>query len=212
MAASSQILIIGGGIGGSGLAQGLLKASIPFRVFKREAALNIRSQGYRVRINDVGQIALKALLPSSLYSRLLQSLPPNALSVIPSAHLDALTGEAQKKAGNPPPGPGLSPHQSGEQLNADRSVLRDVLMQGLEAHVEFGKELQEYEITPSGVIARFSDGTEEEGALLIGADGTRSRVRNQFIPSFPIFDTRTRNIYGKTTLSQELEMSLMTKH
>jgi len=205
MAVSNRVLIIGGGIGGLGLAQGLLKASIPFRVFERETALNIRSQGYRVRTSDVGQTALMALLPPSLYSRLIDSLPPNPASFVPVAHLEALSGEGQKKMGSGPPGNGPPGNQNSEQLNADRGVLREVLMKGLEGNVEFGKELKEYEITPDGVIARFSDGTEEHGALLVGADGTRSRVRKQFLPSLRLLDTETRIIYGKTTLSPELE-------
>jgi 2-polyprenyl-6-methoxyphenol hydroxylase-like FAD-dependent oxidoreductase len=212
----SRVLIIGGGIGGLGLAQGLLKASVPFRVFERESALNVRSQGYRVRINDAGQVALKALLPPSLYLRLVESLPPNAKSVAPVAHLEALTGDVQNLPRNGPPAnqsPGTAtlPQENSEQMNADRGVLRDILMHGLEGNVEFGKEVVSYEITPTGVRALFSDGTEETGTLLVAADGTRSRIRKQFLSSSKLLDTNTRIIYGKTILNQELEMNLNNK-
>ncbi|KAF2669896.1 FAD/NAD(P)-binding domain-containing protein [Microthyrium microscopicum] len=208
MASSNRILIIGGGIGGLGLAQGLLKTNIPFRVFERESALNFRPQGYRVRIGPDGQEALQSLLAPALYARLVNSLPPNAPGFAPAAHLDALTGEAQAKPGSGPPPSGLPGAQNTEQLNADRGVLRQVLMQGLENHVEFGKDFKDYAITPRGVIARFSDGSEEEGALLVAADGIRSRIRKQFLPSFSLMDTETRIIYGKTSLTLDLENTL----
>jgi FAD-dependent urate hydroxylase len=41
------------------------------------------------------------------------------------------------------------------------------------------------ENTPGGVVARFEDGTEAEGDLLIGADGIHSRTRRIIDPSAP---------------------------
>jgi protoporphyrinogen oxidase len=77
--ASSQlpVLIIGAGISGLTLGQGLLKASIPFRIFERDPSINQRTQGYRVRINSVGIDALSSTLSPSLLDRLKESCAIN---------------------------------------------------------------------------------------------------------------------------------------
>jgi 2-polyprenyl-6-methoxyphenol hydroxylase-like FAD-dependent oxidoreductase len=45
------------------------------------------------------------------------------------------------------------------------------------------KELIRLEIEPDRVVAHFADGSRAEGAVLIGADGVRSTVRAQLLPS-----------------------------
>ena len=49
-----KVLIVGGGLGGLCLAQGLKKAGIDFRVFERDASPVSRLQGYRLSINPAG--------------------------------------------------------------------------------------------------------------------------------------------------------------
>lgn len=52
--------------------------------------------------------------------------------------------------------------------------------------VEYGKRLSEAEHGPrGGVVARFDDGTQAEGDLLIGADGLQSRTRRIIDPAAP---------------------------
>jgi 2-polyprenyl-6-methoxyphenol hydroxylase-like FAD-dependent oxidoreductase len=51
-----------------------------------------------------------------------------------------------------------------------------------------GKQLERIEQDPDGVTAIFADGTREAGDLLVGADGLRSTVREQFLPAFkPVY-------------------------
>ena len=45
-----------------------------------------------------------------------------------------------------------------------------------------GKKLHRVEQDGAGVTALFTDGTRERGDLLVGADGIRSTVREQFLP------------------------------
>ena len=45
-----------------------------------------------------------------------------------------------------------------------------------------GKKLRQIEQDRDGVTAMFEDGTSERGDLLVGADGIRSAVREQFLP------------------------------
>ena len=51
--------------------------------------------------------------------------------------------------------------------------------------VEYGKRLDSYAVTDNGVVARFADGTEASGDVLIGADGIQSRTRQLLNPDGP---------------------------
>src|SRR5271166_3645450 len=62
-----HVLIIGGGIGGLTLAQGLKREGISAAVYERERALTDRLQGYRVHISPTGGLALHECLPRHLF-------------------------------------------------------------------------------------------------------------------------------------------------
>src|SRR5436309_8459919 len=51
-----------------------------------------------------------------------------------------------------------------------------------EANYHRGKELRRVEQSGQGVVAHFADGSAENADVLIGADGIRSTVRQQFLP------------------------------
>lgn len=89
-------------------------------------------------------------------------------------------------------------------LNADRAVLRDVLIRGLDSYVTFGKKFVNYETVGNAVIAHFADSTAIRGSLLVGADGAGSRVRKQHVPNLRLWDTKGRLFYGKSPLTEEL--------
>ena len=77
--------------------------------------------------------------------------------------------------------------------------------------VLFGKKFVRYEVLDSGVMAHFEDGSNVLGSLLIGADGSRSVVRRQLLPHFPLLDSEARAIFGRTVLSEDVRQ-LVTKH
>ena len=62
-----QVLIIGGGIGGLTLAQGLKKSGVSVAVYERDRTTTDRVQGYRVHINPAGSLALHECLPPQLF-------------------------------------------------------------------------------------------------------------------------------------------------
>ena len=62
-----HVLIIGGGIGGLTLAQGLKKSGVSVAVYERDRTRTDRVQGYRVHINPTGSLALHECLPPALF-------------------------------------------------------------------------------------------------------------------------------------------------
>ena len=58
-----------------------------------------------------------------------------------------------------------------------------------------GKGLVELEQSEASVIARFSDGSQTRGDLLVGADGIRSTVRQQLLPDLaPLYRARVERL------------------
>ena len=62
-----HILIIGGGIGGLTLAQGVKQAGVSAALYERDRTLTDRLQGYRVHISPTGSLALHECLPPHLF-------------------------------------------------------------------------------------------------------------------------------------------------
>ena len=58
-----QVAIIGGGMGGLCLANGLKRAGIGVAVYERDQSPDSRPQGYRIHIDPQGSTALHACLP-----------------------------------------------------------------------------------------------------------------------------------------------------
>ncbi len=210
--AQQRVIIIGAGVAGLSLAQGLQHATppIPFHIFERDSSASFRAQGYRVRISSEGAAALKRLLPESKWA----AFEATCAEVIPGMiGLDATTGSAAPMARPGPTGPLNRAMRVMEEnaYNVDRTILRKFLLQGLEAHVSFGKRFQSYSVTAGGdVEVQFLDGSVETGSLLIGADGVNSTVRRGFLPELAVMDTQGRAIFGKTYLKRAVE-SLIPK-
>jgi 2-polyprenyl-6-methoxyphenol hydroxylase-like FAD-dependent oxidoreductase len=198
-----RVCIVGAGIGGLNLAQGLKRRGIPFNIVERDPARNWRPQGYRLRIDpQMGDPSLKKVLSPEHFKVFQDSC---AITTLPGQALDALTAEVSKGVLM---GPAGRTGNVSDVYTADRLILRSVLMAGLEDEIKFGWEFDNYEIQGSKIRANFKNGSSLESDLLIGADGDRSRVRKQFLPIHQILDTDGRAIYGKTLLTPELEKLL----
>lgn len=63
-----HVLIIGGGVGGLCLAQGLKQSGISVAVYERDRSVHFRKQGYRIHMNTDGSRALHDCLPENLFS------------------------------------------------------------------------------------------------------------------------------------------------
>ena len=200
-----RVLVIGGGLGGLCLAQGLHRAGIDVAVYERDRSPEARSQGYRFHMDIRGEEALHACLPSRLYELAMATCgqPSKGATVF-----KVVDGELREVATRRFPERGSSEFvTSGAAI--DRLILRQILLAGLDDVVHFGKEFTRYEQRLDGTIrACFADGTEAVGNVLVAADGIGSRIREQFLPHAELIDTGMRWLGGKTLLTNELRALL----
>ena len=194
------ILIIGGGIGGLCLGQGLMRNGVPFKIFERDQSATFRAQGYRLKIEANGDEALRSTLPPEVYQEFLDTC---ATFYLGETDFNPISGQllSSRQGSGLAGAQGLRPART-----ADRTVLRSVLMSGLENNIYYGKELLQYEerLDSDMIVAHFTDGSFTEGSLLIGADGAKSAVRKQRLPEQKHVDTGACCIYGKTPMSNDL--------
>jgi 2-polyprenyl-6-methoxyphenol hydroxylase-like FAD-dependent oxidoreductase len=187
--ALKPILIIGGGLGGLCLAQGLKRAGIPFSLFERTGRIEPRGQGYCLRINAAEQDALARCLPVDLLYLLYQS------ASLADAEPWCVDGQLEPVSAAAPRS--LASNASLPDLIVHRQTLCEILHCGLADDLHFGHCLDAYDETDDSVVARFAGGREAEGRLLVGADGMRSAVREQLLPGAAPEDIHHARIYGR---------------
>jgi 2-polyprenyl-6-methoxyphenol hydroxylase-like FAD-dependent oxidoreductase len=189
-----HVLIIGGGIGGLALAQGLKREGISAAVYERDRSLTSRLQGYRVHISPGGSRALHECLPAHLFDAFDRTCgrPVRAIHFMTERMKPLLSLDA----GMVKDDDAIARHRS-----VSRITLRQVLMAEL-ADIHLGKTFVRYEERGGKVVAHFDDGTSAEGDILVAADGAGSRVRRQFLPDAPLIDTGVVGIGGKVFLDQ----------
>jgi 2-polyprenyl-6-methoxyphenol hydroxylase-like FAD-dependent oxidoreductase len=179
-------MIVGGGIGGLCLAQGLRRGGVDVAVYERDAAPHSRAQGYRLNIEPPGSNALRSCLPPELWDRLVRT------------------------AGDPGMGMGVLDERLRVLMREDgieedahsisRGTLREIMLTGLDDVVHFGKEFTSFERAGAQVTAHFADGSHATGDLLVGADGARSRVAAQLLPSARRIDVGAFGVGGRVAL------------
>jgi 2-polyprenyl-6-methoxyphenol hydroxylase-like FAD-dependent oxidoreductase len=195
-----HVLVIGGGIGGLALAQGLKKSGVSVAVYERDRTRTDRVQGYRVHINPAGSVALHECLPDRLFDAFARTCgKPSAGIRFVTEQMKLLISFDEINAAQQLDGDGIAQHRS-----VSRITLRQVLLAGLDDVVHFDKAFVRYEELPTGrVVAHFEDGTSAEGDVLVAADGGGSRVRRQYLPHAERIDTRIFGIAGKVFLDAD---------
>ena len=192
---NNQVIIVGGGIAGLVLAQGLKHRNIPFSLFERDDRAS--TKGYRFRVVDAGLDAMEETIPSPLWKLLEDTVPVSSPPHL--LLLDAVTGKrtAYKESTDT------------RSYPIDRRWVRELLVIGIEEHLHFNKAFHRYELLSEdgdrGVRVTFTDGTSVTGHMIIGADGVRSKVRKQFLPQVKLVDLERTIIWGRTPLTPEFE-------
>jgi 2-polyprenyl-6-methoxyphenol hydroxylase-like FAD-dependent oxidoreductase len=188
-----HVLIIGGGIGGLCLAQGLKKSGISVAVYERDQSVSFRNQGYRISLKEEGSRALRDCLPENLFQLTVATAIKSATRMVFLDH------RLNQKFAKPIP-----PLPEDAFFGVHRLTLREILLAGLEEMVHFGKTFVQFDHVHDGrILASFADGTQAYGDLLVGADGTHSAVRDLLVPD-AVIDDLDCAIYGKTLLTPEL--------
>ncbi|KAI9829291.1 MAG: hypothetical protein M1826_005755 [Phylliscum demangeonii] len=172
--APPHILIIGGGIVGLVLAQALRKhypSRATFTVYERDADAGSRGPGWGLTIYWALATLLE-LLPPELIARLERDtfVDPAASRAGDGNFLLLDLRSAQVRYRVPP----------SRRIRVRREGLRRLLMEGVE--VEWSKRLEGFRTDGDVVTACFADGSEATGSLLVGCDGSRSRVRQLLCP------------------------------
>ena len=194
-----HVLVIGGGIGGLCLAQGLKGAGVSVAVYERNRARNDWLQGYRIHIDPHGSRALHECLPRERWDAFIATAgKPTAGFGFLTERLRELLFLGRDLIAGDENDPVASHH------SISRITLRQVLLGGMDDLIHTGKEFVKYERTPDGKVrAVFSDGTSATGDVLVAADGANSKVRQQYLPQAHRIDTGVVAIAGKLPLNEE---------
>jgi 2-polyprenyl-6-methoxyphenol hydroxylase-like FAD-dependent oxidoreductase len=187
-----HVAIIGAGMGGLCLANGLKQAGISVVVYERDESPASRPQGYRIHIDPQGSTALH------------QCLPPHLWELFSSTGGDFSQGFSivteqlhELLSRNGDGGDAIARHRS-----ISRITLRRILLAGLEEDVKFNKRFVGFEEASDGRVAvHFEDGSSAQGDLLVAADGVHSGVRKQYLPHAEPVDTGVVTVGGKIPLT-----------
>ena len=208
MAAGTRkpILIAGAGLSSLLLGQTLLRASIPFLIFERDASISFRAQGYRLRLSSEGLDAIESALGPEKFKIFWDTCGKTGGSGAGGgvAVIDAITGEeippepkSEKETSGPPKE--LLTSRDGKTVGISRGDMRKLFMSGCESFVNWSHQVTGYELTPSGVHAIFADGSKSvEGEMLVGGEGIYSKVAKQVSQGkLKTYDTGARGIHGQ---------------
>ncbi|KAF4445492.1 FAD/NAD(P)-binding domain-containing protein [Fusarium austroafricanum] len=176
MSSRDPVLIIGAGLGGLVLAQAFREANIPFRIFERDAVPQARTQGWAISLHPW----LMSDLVSATYldEKTLDGLCLTRALNLGSQGVIYSIADCELKT--------LYRFGSGTDnpfVRVSRGEFREQLLDSVT--VEWGKTFKSYKEDETGVTAAFEDGTEIRGRILVGADGTSSRVRRQLAAGTP---------------------------
>ncbi|KAE9364775.1 FAD/NAD(P)-binding domain-containing protein [Stipitochalara longipes BDJ] len=165
--ASPHVLIVGAGITGLLIAQGLKKAGVSYTIFDTETPGISRRREWTLGIHWSIPI-LENLLPTDLAARLseAQTNPGFVADLEHTIQLhNSQTGEVLKTIPTP------------KLRRVSRKKLRALCVEGVE--VLWGKTIDSvtYDSDGAGLNACFADGSSYHGDLLVGADGPKSKVR-----------------------------------
>jgi len=192
---SFRVLVIGAGTGGLCLAQSLTRAGIDVGVYERDRTRTDGLFGFRVGISPDGSRALRACLPSELFATF------RATTAITPPYFNMYTEQFSELISIGGYADATGRDRAEAEYSVSRMTLRQILLTGLEAVVHFDKKFTHYQThSDATVTAYFADGTPATGDILVGADGSNSPVRRQYLPHATLIDSGLYGITAKLPL------------
>ncbi|GAA3083920.1 FAD-dependent oxidoreductase [Streptosporangium carneum] len=171
MTAVRTALVIGGGIAGPVAAMALQRAGIESTVYEAYTT-TADGVGGQLTIAPNGLDALRIIGADEAVRTI--GLPMNRT---------IMTDGRGRPMGEFPALTGLQPSRALWRPDLYRALHDHAVAHGV--RLEYGKRLVGVDETPTGVTARFADGSTATGDVLIGADGIRSTVRKLIDPKAP---------------------------
>jgi 2-polyprenyl-6-methoxyphenol hydroxylase-like FAD-dependent oxidoreductase len=173
MKLDGRVLIAGAGIGGLTLAVALRAAGFECEIFEREAEL--RAAGAGILVQTSGMLALRTL---------------GLADAVAAAGREVKTGWAKTERGAALQRTSLAllaEEFEVPTIAIHRARLQEVLLRACEGiPLHRGAPVERYEEEAGRVVAVLESGRSETGALLVGADGLRSAVRQQLVGETPL--------------------------
>lgn len=186
-----DVLIIGAGLGGLALAQGLRDTGIHVTICEADQSATARQQGYRIHLSGETVLALRTILDADTFGRFLQLSEPvgSGFTFLDKRLQELAFFPRRSQSSNPEVGPtrGIS-----------RFTLRSLLLDGVQSNIQFSRRFRRAEKLPSGQMrAHFDGGHFIETDLLVGADGTGSKAFKSLVRDPALVDTGCITIIGK---------------
>lgn len=191
--ADFKVIIVGGGLAGSLLANGLVNNGVDVVVYERDAA-DSKREGYQIRLGEPAYAGFKACLTEDHRAAVLSKLGQtsgevNTAPSILNSRFETILDMSQ-----------FPSYSKSAAIN--RVVLRNTLLDPIITlgRVQFDKKLVKYTIVADGkgnelVEVHFSDGSIDTCDVLVGADGSGSKV------SAPVFGLAS--VYWLTSSSDK---------
>jgi 2-polyprenyl-6-methoxyphenol hydroxylase-like FAD-dependent oxidoreductase len=174
VAKPAKVLIVGGGIGGLSLAIALRNCNIDAEIVEIKQVWTVYGVGIIQQSNVVRAMAQLGIVDKYLSA----SFPFESVGVY--------TYEGKQVAMLP--GKRLAGPEYPANLGISRLKLHEVLTQEAQtrgATVHLGVTVESLRQSDSGVDVKFTDGRDGHYDLVVGADGTFSRIRSMVFPDAP---------------------------
>ncbi|KAG2225338.1 hypothetical protein INT45_005582 [Circinella minor] len=171
-----NVIIIGAGLAGLALANVLKHQGVSYKIFERDASPEDRTQGWSLSMHFC-LLTLKTLMDPAKYATL-----GDKSAVDPENPRKGDFCLANGNTGEPLVTVGSDTYDSNvDVFRVNRKRFRSWLMEGID--VTWNKRIDHYTINDdgNGVQVTFTDGTVEEGSVIVGADGVNSQVCRQLI-------------------------------
>ncbi|KAJ3122926.1 hypothetical protein HK098_002332 [Nowakowskiella sp. JEL0407] len=175
-----RIIVVGAGIAGTAFTLAMLRKplNVDIVLCERDESENARKQGYTIALR---QESIDVLINKLSCEAIVDMLYPDGsqdITLVRNGKV-VLRGYGW-----------LAAEINGKSYSSlvNRTAVRTALLKKIRemndrrVEIKFGKKFVRYEQVEGGVKVYFDDGSVEFGDMVVGADGDRSKIRNQRCP------------------------------